>query len=66
MLTAPGVEVVAAHVDEHEVLSGVAHGVVDVPAVGLETERALEVGKSGGAVGSGDFGDGGGHGAVSN
>src|SRR5688572_33250367 len=56
-----GVEVVAAYVDEHEVLPAVAHGVVDVPAVGFESERALEMREGGGAVGRGDFGDGRGH-----
>ncbi len=55
---AVGVEVGAAHVDEQEVLAVIAHGVVDVPAIGLEAERALEVGEGGGAVGGCDLGDG--------
>ena len=58
---AVGVEVGAAHVDEHEVLPAIAHRVVDVPAIGLEAERALEMQQRGGAVGGGGFDDGGGH-----
>jgi hypothetical protein len=36
------VEIGAAHVHQQEVLPAVADGVVHVPAVGLEAERALE------------------------
>lgn len=52
-----GVEVRTAHIHQREVLPAVAHGVMDVPAVGFEAKQILEMRERGGAVGGRGLGD---------